>query len=105
MTRSCGWAATEIWEFVNDTMMPDPMHVHGLQFAVIERERIGDRRGWDGLQAGIVDAGWHDTVLVMLGERVRIALAFEDFEGLYMYHCHNMEHEDNGMMRYYRVRA
>ena len=52
-----------------------------------------------------MDAGLHDTVLVLPGERVRVALTFNDFKGLYVYHCHNMEHEDNGMMRYYRVRA
>lgn len=93
---------TEIWEFLNDSPMAHPMHVHGLQFSVIGRK--SDRRP-DELRAGIVDAGLHDTVLVFPGERVRIALAFEDFAGLYMYHCHNMEHEDNGMMRYYRVEA
>ncbi|KEZ78922.1 MULTISPECIES: multicopper oxidase family protein [Gammaproteobacteria] len=97
--------STEVWEFVNDSMMPHPMHVHGLQFAVVGREQIGGGRGWSGLAAGLVDSGLHDTVLVLPGERVRIALTFADFEGLYLYHCHNMEHEDNGMMRYYRVRA
>ncbi|MBO9471685.1 multicopper oxidase family protein [Endozoicomonas sp. G2_2] len=96
---------TEVWEFVNDSMMPHPMHVHGLQFAVVGREQIGGRRGWSGLAAGLVDSGLHDTVLVLPGERVRVALTFADFEGLYLYHCHNMEHEDNGMMRYYRVRS
>lgn len=96
---------TEIWEFINDSMMPHPMHVHGLQFAVVERRRMTDRRGWSDLDSGLLDAGLHDTVLVLPGERVRIALTFTDFDGLYLYHCHNMEHEDNGMMRYYRVRA
>jgi FtsP/CotA-like multicopper oxidase with cupredoxin domain len=92
---------TEIWEFRNDSMMAHPMHVHGLQFGVVGRD--SDRA--DDLRAGVVDAGLHDTVLVFPGERVRIALTFEDFTGFYMYHCHNMEHEDNGMMRYYRVDA
>lgn len=96
---------TEVWEFFNDSMMPHPMHVHGLQFTVVGRRQAGGRRGWGGLEDGLVDAGRHDTVLVLPGERVRIAMTFEDFEGLYLYHCHNMEHEDNGMMRYYRVRA
>lgn len=96
---------TEIWEFANDTRMPHPMHVHGLQFAVIGRQTFSGRRGWSGLDAGLVDAGLHDTVLVLPGERVRVALTFNDFKGLYVYHCHNMEHEDNGMMRYYKVRA
>lgn len=93
---------TEIWEFHNATMMPHPMHVHGLQFGVVSRS--GGDPDHD-LRAGMVDAGRHDPVLVLPGERVRISLAFEDFDGLYMLHCHNMEHEDNGMMRYYRVRA
>ncbi|MGN8160293.1 multicopper oxidase family protein [Salinisphaera sp. SWV1] len=96
---------TEIWEFVNDSMMPHPMHVHGLQFAVVDRRQVGGRRSWAGLAAGLVDAGLLDTVLVLPGERVRVALTFTDFEGLYLYHCHNMEHGDNGMMRYYRVRS
>nr|WP_298380632.1 multicopper oxidase family protein [uncultured Halomonas sp.] len=93
---------TEIWEFVNNTMMPHPMHVHGLQFQVQERISAGDRTD---LHDGIIDAGLHDTVLVFPEERVRIALTFKSFEGLYMYHCHNMEHEDAGMMRYYKVVA
>lgn len=94
---------TEIWEFFNDTMMPHPMHVHGLQFRVVAREAGGGRAGAE-LGPGIIDSGLHDTVLVLPGERVRIALTFKDFSGLYLYHCHNMEHEDNGMMRYYQVR-
>lgn len=96
---------TEIWEFVNASSMPHPMHVHGLQFSVVGRRKIGKSHGWSGLEKGLVDTGLLDTVLVLPGERVRVALTFADFEGLYNYHCHNMEHEDNGMMRYYRVRA
>lgn len=95
----------EVWEFENYSMMPHPMHVHGLQFLVLERRTVRGAMGWSGLEAGHVDQGWHDTVLVMPGQRVRILLAFRDFDGLYMYHCHNLEHEDGGMMRYYRVRA
>jgi|TARA_B100000929_G_scaffold271541_1_gene242484 FtsP/CotA-like multicopper oxidase with cupredoxin domain len=95
-------AQTEIWEFVNNTMMPHPMHVHGLQFLVQERISAG---GKTDLHDGIIDAGLHDTVLVFPEERVRIALTFKDFEGFYMYHCHTMEHEDAGMMRYFKVVA
>jgi len=96
---------TELWEFVNTSMLPHPMHVHGLQFSVVDRQRIDRQSGRSGLEAGLVDVGLHDTVLVLPGERVRIALIFTDFEGLYLYRYHNMAHEDNGMMRYYRVRA
>ena len=46
--------STEVWEFVNDSMMPHPMHVHGLQFTVVDRRQVGSRRGWAGLAAGLV---------------------------------------------------
>jgi FtsP/CotA-like multicopper oxidase with cupredoxin domain len=41
----------------------------------------------------------------MPGEQVKVLLKFEDFTGLYLYHCHTLEHEDMGMMRNYRVDA
>lgn len=108
----------EVWEFANRSTgnnmrgrgmmggmnMPHPMHVHGLQFQVIDRqvepESVAD---WESVRYGYVDQGWKDTVLVMPGERVKVLLKFEDFTGLYLYHCHNLEHEDLGMMRNYRV--
>ncbi len=96
---------TEIWEFRNNTPMPHPMHIHGLQFNVIGRNSSSGTRGWGGLRQGIVDSGWHDTALVLPGEAVRLAMTFERFEGLYIYHCHNMEHEDTGMMRYFQVKS
>jgi FtsP/CotA-like multicopper oxidase with cupredoxin domain len=99
----------EVWEFVNQRgmmVMIHPMHVHNVQFQVIGREMLPQLRdAWDTVRAGYVDEGWKDTVLVMPGERVRILLKFEDYEGLYLYHCHNLEHEDQGLMRNYRVRA
>lgn len=96
---------TEIWEFRNTTPMPHPMHVHGLQFNVIGRSGRRNDHGWGDLDSGFVDTGWQDTVLVMPDETVQVAMQFEHFKGLYMYHCHNMEHEDNGMMRYFRVES
>ena len=99
----------EVWEFANDggmMMMPHPMHVHNLQFQVLGRH-IDPRlaRARDDLVAGSIDQGWKDVVLVMPGERVRVAMRFEDHTGLYPYHCHILEHEDMGMMRNYRVIA
>lgn len=85
--------------------MPHPMHVHGLQFNVIERSTSGNDRGWNGLGQGMVDNGWLDTVLVMPGETVQVAMKFERYDGLYLYHCHIMEHEDRGMMRYCLVQG
>jgi len=105
----------EVWEFKNQAgggmgmmneSLPHPMHVHGLQYQVIEREIDSyGRAAWETVKDGHIDEGWHDTVLVMPGERVKVLLKFEDFTGLYLYHCHNLEHEDMGMMRNYRVDA
>ncbi|MBE0591532.1 MAG: multicopper oxidase domain-containing protein [Gemmatimonadales bacterium] len=103
----------ELWEFRNDETsgmmgmdmaMPHSMHVHGVQFRVIERSVSGRLAGYRGtVNAGFVDEGWKDTVLVMPGERVRVVVRFADYPGLFLYHCHMLEHEDGGMMRNYRV--
>ena len=99
----------EVWQFTNQgggMALPHPMHIHGLQFQIIERDiSTAGRAAWDTLSDGFVDEGWHDTVLVMPGESVKVLLKFEDFTGLYLYHCHNLEHEDMGMMRNYLVEA
>lgn len=109
----------EVWEFVNRPgimgmgmmggtaeEMAHPIHIHGLQFQVLERQvRPEMAAAWGTVRAGYVDEGWKDTVLVMPGERVKLLLKFEDFTGLYLYHCHNLEHEDMGMMRNYRIVA
>jgi FtsP/CotA-like multicopper oxidase with cupredoxin domain len=105
----------EMWEFYNRgsagmgmgmMSQPHPMHVHGLQFKVVERQLVqGEERAYQTLKDGFVDEGWHDTVLVMPGERVRILMQFKDFSGLYLYHCHILEHEDMGMMRNYQVKS
>ena len=114
--------STEVWEITNplNTMgrgmgsmgmmsMPHPMHIHGFQFQVLQRinsplvvRRLAINN--QGLLA--TDGGLKDTVLVWPGETVRIAVDFShDFPGrqLYLLHCHNLEHEDNGMMMNYEV--
>lgn len=93
----------EIWEFANTTggmgmmnmPMPHPMHIHAVQFQVLDRH--GARHD------GFMDRCWKDTVLVMPGERVRVIARFAPFAGLYLYHCHNLEHEDGGMMRNFQI--
>ncbi len=102
----------EVWEFVNAGggmgggmgMLPHPMHMHGEQFQVVSREIDGSgRAAWETVKDGYINEGWKDTVLVMPGERVKVIRRFADFTGLFLYHCHNLEHEDMGMMRNYRV--
>lgn len=82
--------STEIWEFVNNSNVPHPMHVHAVQFKVLGRS------GTRGLTP--TESGWKDTVLVMPEETVRVIMKFDAPKGLYVFHCHNLEHEDNGMM-------
>lgn len=95
---------TEVWEFTNRTPMmaiPHPMHVHGVQFRVLER--LGTPPSLENLGAGFLDGGLKDTVLVLPGERVRVLLNFDAFRGLFLYHCHNLVHGDMGMMRNFLV--
>ena len=85
--------------------MPHPMHLHGEQFQIVKREvssRFQD--SYATVASGFVNGGWQDTVLVMPGEKVTILKPFNDFKGLFMYHCHNLEHEDMGMMRDFLIK-
>lgn len=105
--------SSEIWEIVNKLNpgqmmdangMAHPIHIHGVQFQVLSREVLPQlKAGWDTVREGLVDEGWKDTVLVMPGERVKLAMRFERYRGTFVYHCHNLEHENGGMMRNYRV--
>ncbi len=86
--------------------MVHPIHIHGVQFQVLERRILPQfLSAWETVRLGYVDDGWKDTVMLMPGERVKLLLKFEDYAGFYLYHCHNLEHEDAGMMRNYEVRA
>ncbi len=85
--------------------MAHPIHLHGQQFKILSRT-LQDQGGGDGyatVRDGFIGSGWKDTVLVMPGEEVEIIKPFEDYTGLFLYHCHNLEHEDMGMMRNFYV--
>ena len=96
--------STHVWELVNEINpmgmgMAHPIHLHGTQFRVLSRS--GGTT--NALREGINDAGWLDTVLVLPGETVRAQVTFSRHPGLYLYHCHILEHEDMGMMRNFRL--
>ncbi len=101
---------TEIWLLRNyHTSMPHAMHLHGFQFEVIERETSPDfvsALAIDEHARLASDLGRKDTLLVWPGESVRVAIRFAlpwpDAQ-TYMFHCHNLEHEDGGMMVGVRV--
>lgn len=81
----------ELWTFVNDSGLPHPVHVHGGGFRVVSRR--GGRGRVEPWEAGI-----KDTVLVLPGEQVDVVIQFPRYRGLFLMHCHNLEHEDMGMM-------
>jgi len=76
------------------------MHRKRRQFRVLGRS--GGAPG-NALREGLVDVGWTDTVLVLPGEMVRAQITFSEHPGLFLYHCHNFEHEALGMMRNFRI--
>jgi blue copper oxidase len=100
----------EIWQIENArASMPHPMHIHGFPFRVLERRGSPAQvralsKGTQGLLPQ--DLGFSDTVQVWPGESVRIAIDFSHTHAGdqdYVFHCHNLEHEEAGMMVRYRV--
>ncbi len=84
--------------------MAHPIHLHGQQYQILSRKIEGMRtEEYQTVSEGFIDTGWKDTVLVMPGEEIMIAKPFQDFKGLFLYHCHNLEHEDLGMMRQFYI--
>jgi FtsP/CotA-like multicopper oxidase with cupredoxin domain len=102
---------TEVWEFYNFTADAHPMHVHEIAFEVVNRERLvldddepvvpveltGDVRPPEAWESG-----FKDTVIAYPGEVTRIRAHFIT-PGQFVWHCHIVEHEDNEMMRPYRI--
>ncbi|WP_242695533.1 multicopper oxidase family protein [Halomontanus rarus] len=106
--------STEIWELVNDDHHTHPIHLHLVEFEVIDRERHGDHGDTEGEDGHDTDhstgplpneRGGKDVVRVNPGETVRIAVQFGDFPGTYPFHCHVLEHEEHDMMRPFEVVA
>jgi blue copper oxidase len=85
----------EEWKFINTTNNFHPMHVHGVLF------QVHSRNGSTNLAPN--DKGWKDTVLVFPNETVSVLVKFIDYSGIYVLHCHNLEHEDMGMMQNFLI--
>jgi FtsP/CotA-like multicopper oxidase with cupredoxin domain len=87
---------TEIWRFINPSMFPHPVHMHEAQFQVLSRTGgRAQRFPWE--------RGWKDTVLVHPDETVDVIVHFDAHRGRYLMHCHNLVHEDMGMMWNYEI--
>lgn len=84
--------SAEVWEFVTD--VHHPVHLHLAHFKVLSRQ---------GQKTLRKDAGWKDTVDVPPGTIVRVLCRFDGYRGKYVFHCHNLEHEDMMMMANFEV--
>ena len=114
VTENPGVGDTEIWEFYNTTVDAHPMHIHEVGFEVLNRQGISvtpgsvDGTGTVALIAGTRrdpqpwERGRKDTVLCLPGEVTRVKATFST-PGQFVWHCHIVEHEDNEMMRPYRI--
>jgi spore coat protein A, manganese oxidase len=105
---------TEIWQLANLTDDIHPIHLHLVRFQILDRRRFdvfqyvstGVLRYRDpATPAEPNEMGWKDTVRVNGQTVTRIIVPFEGYAGRYVWHCHNLEHEDNEMMRPYAVLA
>jgi blue copper oxidase len=84
--------SVEVWKLVNETMVAHPFHIHDVQFFILDR---------NGIAPTPEEAGRKDVVFVLPGDTVRFITKFENFADTvvpYMFHCHILMHEDDGMM-------
>ena len=90
------FGVVERWRFKTGGNAPHPVHVHGASFQVVSRT---------GGRAKVFDweRGWKDTVLLNDKEVVDVLIRFDAYKGLYLIHCHQLEHEDMGMMSNFEV--
>jgi spore coat protein A len=99
---------TEIWRWVNRSGYVHPMHMHLVQFHVLDRQPFILVDGvvtptGSPIPPDSIDAFWKDTTPVRPLEIVRTICRFDDYTGKYPYHCHILEHEEHEMMRQFQV--
>ena len=111
VTENPARGTTEVWEFYNATADAHPIHVHEVLFQVVNRQsivvdehnqRVQIADGSTPRDPELWESGWKDTVIAYPDEVTRVRMRF-DTEGQYVWHCHIVEHEDNEMMRPYRI--
>jgi FtsP/CotA-like multicopper oxidase with cupredoxin domain len=103
--------ATEVWEFYNTTADAHPINIHEIAFEVVNRQAISVDEDAQMVQvvSGSVptppepwETGFKDTVIAYPGQVTRVRAQFKT-AGQFVWHCHIVEHEDNEMMRPYRI--
>ena len=99
ITENPALGSIEIWEIHNFTEDAHPIHIHEVQFQVVDRQPFDDG---DARSPESWETGFKDSVIAYPGEITRVKALF-DLPGLYVWHCHIVEHEDNEMMRPYFI--
>jgi FtsP/CotA-like multicopper oxidase with cupredoxin domain len=111
ITENPSVGATETWEIYNATADAHPIHIHETAFEVIDRQKISvDEKSQkvsvlaasDPTPREPWETGFKDTVVAYPGQVTRVRAQFNT-PGQFVWHCHILEHEDNEMMRPYRV--
>jgi FtsP/CotA-like multicopper oxidase with cupredoxin domain len=111
VTENPAVGATEVWEYYNATADAHPMHIHEVLFQVVNRQAIVVDEATQTVQVDAGSAptppeawenGWKDTVVAYPSQVTRLRLRFAR-PGQFVWHCHIVEHEDNEMMRPYRI--
>jgi spore coat protein A len=85
--------SAEIWH-LKAAPASHPIHLHLVHFKVLSR---------NGGKPLPTDSGWKDTVDLTSGEEARVLVRFDGYRGRYVFHCHNLEHEDMMMMANFEV--
>jgi len=112
VTENPAVGATEVWEVYNTTGDAHPMHIHEITFEVVNREGLMLDVDGEVIQPIQLDGnitlpepwetGFKDTVIAYPGQVTRVRAQFNN-PGQYVWHCHIVEHEDNEMMRPFRI--
>jgi len=119
ITENPKLGSTEIWRLINPSEDTHPIHLHGVQFHILDRQpfdadEYNDTKEleFEGPPATVEpnETGWKDTIRAEAEAVTRILVKFGPYStfdpttgGNYVWHCHMLEHEDNSMMRPYRI--
>lgn len=113
-TEKPKYDSIEVWRIANLTNFPHPIHLHLVQFQILDRRpfdvayfretgRIRYSSANPAEKPLDFEQGWKDVVRAEPGKVTRIIAHFKNFSGDYVWHCHILEHEDHDMMRILRV--
>ncbi len=112
ITENPKLGSTEIWYLINVSPDSHPIHLHLIDFQIIDRRDIdAEKFNKEGIiqytgpaiPPELQERGWKDTVRANPNQVTRIIMKFGPYTGLYVWHCHVLEHEDNEMMRPLKV--